>query len=83
MKMSVIAKRHFNQLICTNLATTPSGFSWNQLELNNSNSSVIFWTDLVQYEREYNFLFEPANSKNKKVNDQLDTFRKPSPMSTF
>ena len=49
MKISATGKRHFNQLICTNLAT-PSRFSWNQLEPRNSNSSSIFWTDRV-----YNF----------------------------
>ena len=46
MKISATGERRFNQLICTNLAT-PSGFSRNQLEPRNSNSSRIFWTDLV------------------------------------
>ena len=46
MKISASEKRHFNQLICTHLAA-PSKFSWNQLELPNSKSPRIFWTDLV------------------------------------
>ena len=46
MKTSATGKRRFKLLIGTNLAI-PSGFSSNQLEPRNSNSSRIFWTDLV------------------------------------
>ena len=40
-KISATGKRHFNQLICTNLATL-IGFSRNQFELRNSNRPRIF-----------------------------------------
>ena len=42
--LSITRNGRFNLLISMNPAT-PSGFSWNQLELRNPNS--IFWTDLV------------------------------------